>query len=108
MCASLSSASVSSGASGMTSSVSSLIGRALVRLLDVRDAGREWQQVQWVVGAAIAPDLEMHVVRGRAAGLADRRDRLTGRDPVARPHEVLLVVGVDRDDAVGVRELDDA
>src|SRR2546427_612301 len=53
-------------------------------------------------------DLEVQMVGRRAAGPADRRDRLAGRDPVARLDEIRIVVGVDREEAAVVRDLDDA
>src|SRR5256712_2783466 len=92
----------------MTSWASSLIGRIVVRLLHARNPRRERQEVQGIVGAPLATDLEVQMVGRRAAGPADRRDRLAGRDPVARLDEVRIVVGVDREEAAVVRDLDDA
>src|SRR5262245_7927777 len=53
-------------------------------------------------------NLEVHVLGGGPAGAAHHRDRLPGEHALADLDEVLVVVGVDGHEAVGMLDLDHA
>src|SRR3989442_8413939 len=90
------STSGSSGSSGTASSASRLlIGLVVLALVHVGHARGHRQHVERIVDAAVAADLEVHVVVRCAARAADARDPLAWRHPVTDLDEGLLVLRLD-------------
>jgi hypothetical protein len=73
----------------------------------VRHATGHGKHVQRIVDAALTPDLEVHVIVRGAARAPDAGDALSGGDPVADLHEILVVVCVHGGEAVLVLDLED-
>src|SRR5262249_20662128 len=102
------STSGSSGSSGTASSASRLLIRLVFRLFDVSDVSRHRQHVERVVDAAVAADLEVHMIVRRTPGAAHACDALARRHPVADLDEVFVVVRVHGGEAELVVDLQHA
>src|SRR5262245_34526521 len=87
----------------------SLVGPSRVGSAALRQQGGGLARIevqQGILDLPVTADLEVHVMRGGAAGTAHGGDRGSGLDTLADTNEVADVVGVEAGESVTVRDPD--